>query len=142
MNKILSAYLVCALWSSTQDNDSPFDDDFSIEDFAPESVESAEKEINDFLALLEAENILWEESLSEEQFGHDFWLTRNHHGAGFWDRGLGDLGKKLTEWAHSYGSLDVYLGDDAKFIFRNNQLTNNSFPSTLTHDHNAKTTPR
>lgn len=114
MNKILSAYLVCALWSSTQDNDSPFDDDFSIEDFAPESVESAEKEINDFLALLEDENILWEEFLSEEQFGHDFWLTRNHHGAGFWDRGLGDLGKKLTEWAHSYGSSDVYLGDDGK----------------------------
>ncbi len=114
MNKILSAYLACALWSSTQDNDSPFDDDFSIEDFAPKSVKSAEKEINDFLALLEAENILWEESLSEEQFGHDFWLTRNRHGAGFWDRGLGDLGKKLTEWAHSYGSSDVYLGDSGK----------------------------
>ena len=112
MKEILSAYLTCALWSSTQDDGSPFDDGYGIEDFSPESIQAAEKEINDFLSLLEAENILWEESLSEEQFGHDFWLTRNHHGAGFWDRGLGDLGKKLTEWAHSYGSSDVYLGDD------------------------------
>jgi hypothetical protein len=45
--------------------------------------------------------------------GHDFWLTRNHHGAGFWDRGLpGDLGKRLTDAAHAYGSCDAYAGDD------------------------------
>ena len=46
------------------------------------------------------------------QLGHDFALTRNHHGAGFWDRGLGDLGINLTDIAQSYGSVDVYLGDD------------------------------
>lgn len=114
MNTILTAYLTCALWSSTQDNEKPFDSDFKIEDFSPESVKSAENEINDFLSLLDAENILWEESLSEEQFGHDFWLTRNRHGVGFWDRGLGSLGEKLTKWAHSYGSSYVYLGDDGK----------------------------
>ena len=112
MNKILSAYLECALWSSTQEDGSPFDDDYGIEDFAPSAVESAQNEINDFLSLLEAENILWEEQITEEQFGHDFWLTRNRHGVGFWDRGLGSLGEKLTKWAHSYGSSDVYLGND------------------------------
>lgn len=114
MNKILASYLTTALWSSTQDNGKPFDDGFSIENFSPESVKSAEKEINDFLSLLESENILWEEEITESSFGHDFWLTRNRHGAGFWDRGLGTLGKKLTEWAHTFGSSDVYLGDDGK----------------------------
>lgn len=114
MKQILTAYLECALWSSIQDDGSPFDDDYEIKDFAPDSVTNAEKEISDFLSLLESENILWAEEISYEQFGHDFWLTRNHHGAGFWDRGLGELGKKLTEWAHSYGSSDVYLGDDGK----------------------------
>lgn len=117
MKAILHAYLTCALWSSTQDNEKPFDDDFEIEDFAPESVQSAENEINDFLSLLKAENITWEEHLDEGQFGHDFWLTRNRHGVGFWDRGLGSLGEKLTKWAHSYGSSDVYLGDDGKVYF-------------------------
>jgi len=44
--------------------------------------------------------------------GHDFALTRNRHGAGFWDLGLGELGDRLTEAANVYGSVDVYLGDD------------------------------
>jgi hypothetical protein len=35
--------------------------------------------------------------------GHDFALTRNHHGAGYWCRDLGDLGDRLTTAAHAYG---------------------------------------
>ena len=47
------------------------------------------------------------------QAGHDFWLTRNGHGAGFWDRDLpGDLGDYLTNACRSFGSLDLYAGDD------------------------------
>ena len=50
----------------------------------------------------------------EEQNGHDFWLTRNHHGAGFWDRGYGEAGEKLTALSHGYGSYSLYVGDDKK----------------------------
>lgn len=50
------------------------------------------------------------EALGLEQFGHDMTLTRNHHGAGFWDRGLGEIGDVLTEWAHGLGSLHVFHG--------------------------------
>jgi len=46
------------------------------------------------------------------QAGHDFWLTRNGHGAGFWDRGLGPVGTRLTDAAHACGSVDLYAGDD------------------------------
>jgi len=44
--------------------------------------------------------------------GVDFWLTRNHHGAGFWDRDLGELGDRLTEAANLCGArdTDVYKG--------------------------------
>lgn len=49
----------------------------------------------------------------EAQGGHDFWLTRNGHGAGFWD---GDWvephGTALTTWADTFGGRDSYLGDD------------------------------
>lgn len=48
----------------------------------------------------------------EESAGVDFWLTRNHHGAGFWDRDLGAAGDALTQAAHGYTSRDVYRGDD------------------------------
>lgn len=47
------------------------------------------------------------------QFGHDLALTRNHHGAGFWDRGLGDAGDVLTEWAHMLGGLELFHGHDS-----------------------------
>lgn len=44
---------------------------------------------------------------------HDFILTRNHHGAGFWD---GDWhepwGDKLTALAHSFGQLECLLDEN------------------------------
>ena len=45
--------------------------------------------------------------VDDSQHGHDFWLTRNGHGAGFWDRGYGALGDKLTDAAHAWGEVDV-----------------------------------
>jgi len=47
---------------------------------------------------------------SEEDAGHDFWLTRNGHGAGFWDRGLGTIGQELTKNSHAYGEQHLYVG--------------------------------
>jgi hypothetical protein len=49
-----------------------------------------------------------------EYAGHDFWLTRNGHGAGFWDRGLGELGDRLTAACKPYGEIYLYIGDDGK----------------------------
>jgi hypothetical protein len=47
------------------------------------------------------------------QAGHDFWLTRNGHGAGFWD---GEWPKPyddmLTKLAEAYGVFETYTGDD------------------------------
>lgn len=51
-------------------------------------------------------------SYNESCAGHDFWLTRNHHGAGFWDRDLGMPGDELTRAAHQYGEVSLYCGDD------------------------------
>jgi hypothetical protein len=44
--------------------------------------------------------------------GHDFALTRNGHGAGFWDRGLGELGDRLSDAARVYGSQNFVIGED------------------------------
>lgn len=47
------------------------------------------------------------------QAGHDFWLTRNGHGAGFWD---GDWpephASALDEVAKGFGESSAYLGDN------------------------------
>jgi hypothetical protein len=44
--------------------------------------------------------------LDASQTGHDFILTANDHGCGFWDRGLGELGDRLTEATRGY-SIDA-----------------------------------
>ena len=44
-------------------------------------------------------------SLDMEQAGTDFWLSRNRHGSGFWDRGLGKVGDRLHKAAKVYGSV-------------------------------------
>jgi len=50
-----------------------------------------------------------------EAAGHDFWLTRNGHGAGFNDGDWPDeLDERLTEAAKGFGNVDVYVGDDGK----------------------------
>lgn len=47
-----------------------------------------------------------------ESFGHDLWLTRNSHGAGFWDRGHGKLGLDLSKLAKALGSASAFEDND------------------------------
>ncbi len=53
------------------------------------------------------------QSTVEEYFGHDFLLSRDGHGAGFWDRGLGALGERLHALAKPFGESGLYVGDDS-----------------------------
>lgn len=48
------------------------------------------------------------------QAGHDFALTRNGHGAGFWDGDWPVYGEMLTKGSKSFGELDTCLGDDGQ----------------------------
>jgi hypothetical protein len=48
--------------------------------------------------------------------GHDFWLTRNGHGAGFWDRGLGELGDRLSEASKPHGEASLYVYSDGESV--------------------------
>jgi len=48
------------------------------------------------------------------QAGHDFWLTRNGHGTGFWDRGdevYGTARNHLNETAESFPIVEAYFED-------------------------------
>lgn len=103
------AYIECALWSSTDDSGQPLDN-YAFEDIALPTLRSMIRDCHDFKAFHQAE---WQPEWSDAQAGHDFWLTRNRHGAGFWDRGAAaDVASKLTRAAHNYGSVDlvVYRG--------------------------------
>lgn len=116
MKRLIDAYIECAIWSSVHFEDENDDCGTPLDQVDAELSESARESMAndcaDLLSLLEAEGVEWSEDWSEEQFGHDFWLTRNGHGAGFWDRGKGELGRILSQWAKTYGSSDLYVGDD------------------------------
>lgn len=49
---------------------------------------------------------------SSSDLGQDLFLTGEGHGTGFWDRGLGDLGRYLSDASQGMTS-DVYLSDGA-----------------------------
>lgn len=113
MNAFQRAFLETALWSSTDESDDsggePLDKNYSISDFAPETLASLLKDCDDFS---EANAELLARAGDDEQNGHDFWLTRNGHGAGFWGRGYGAVGDKLSDACKPYGTVDLYVGDD------------------------------
>ena len=110
IDEMTKGYLECALWSSCSDDGRPLDDDHGIDDIADEDIEQAEKDCASFME--RCRDDLEDLGLDDSQIGHDFWLTRNGHGAGFWCRGLGDVGEKLTEVCKEYGEKNPYVGDD------------------------------
>lgn len=108
--QVLSAYVICALWSSTDDDGDPLDDWATTEAVSPSALATMRDDCDAFLEYCE-DTGLDLSGLSPAQIGHDFWLTRNRHGTGFWDRGLGQLGDELTEASHTFGEFCL-LGSD------------------------------
>lgn len=108
----LGGYVECALWSSCDDDGYSVYDDYGAEDFHSESMQFMRESCLEFLQEPGVYRMLREVGSTAEQAGHDFWLTQNHHGAGFWDRGYGKIGDKLTERAQSYCNVELYLGED------------------------------
>lgn len=112
LDEFTDAYIEAALWSSTDQSDPsggrPLDDNYDVSDIAKETLE---KMVADCKAFQGAN---WEDiKANPRQAGIDFWLTRNRHGAGFWDGHWPKaVGKRLTDDSHAYGSFDLYVGDD------------------------------
>ena len=94
----------------------PLDMAYGPEDFGEREAEKLRAEAWDFFTanLLLLEYAVIKYPYHYGRAGHDFWLTRNGHGAGYWDRGLGEVGDALTTAAEVYGSCDLYVGDDGK----------------------------
>lgn len=113
--KVLAAYLECALWAGLDDEGEPLDSYYNVSDVSEETRAAIAAEIADFLDDCAGEREPSDlEGLLPDQVGHDFYLTRNRHGAGFWDRGLGDRGDRLTAAAHVWGESGLYVGDDGR----------------------------
>jgi hypothetical protein len=103
LNEFTQGYIEAAFWTGTDGIEAR-----SFSDLAPET-----------LAVMLADSMTFQLANAEDleagdcrRHGIDFWLTRNRHGAGFWDRGYGERGDRLTKSAHTYGECHLYVGDD------------------------------
>lgn len=117
--EFFDAYIEAALWSSMdnyEDGGEPLDTNYDYEDIDEQTRLNLMDECWDFISLCLTEGVEPFPKYNKEwsdvsMSGHDFWLTRNGHGAGYWDRGLGDLGDKLSDAAKTFGSVDLYVQD-------------------------------
>lgn len=113
LRKFFYQFVETALWSTTDESDpsgAPLDANYTASDIHPTAVKRMEKECREFY-------LKYHTRFSEaepDRYGHDFWLTRNGHGAGFWDGSYPKHGDFLTEKSEAYGECDLYVGDDGK----------------------------
>ena len=84
------AYLVAALWTSNdgENGEIQLDEYFSVDDISRNWRRDATREC---LSFYRDNAATWRaHGWTDEQAGHDFWMTRNGHGVGFWDRNFCD----------------------------------------------------
>lgn len=97
-------------------NPPPMDDNYSESDLAPETLRQMAEDCTAFQT--EHAELLSACGLTMERAGHNFWLNRNGHGAGFWDEGRhGEEGKacdSLSDASKAEGECHLYAGDDGK----------------------------
>lgn len=114
LSDVVNKYLYCALYTSTQDDElnTPFDEQFRIEDFTTTAKDNAVIDCSSLIDLVSSAGI--EYTGTSTQFGYDFWLTRNHHGAGFWDRD-DENGDEITAIVHAnFRELNLFKTEDGK----------------------------
>lgn len=111
---IARQYLETALWTSTDDGEN-LDKNYSISNCALSTLVKAIEDCEQFYSKVKSKLTILDDM---GQIGHDFWLTRNGHGAGFWDGDYEkELGKYLTDVSHEFGTIDLYVGDSGKLYF-------------------------
>lgn len=113
LNRPARQYLETALWASTGDDGVdgvetyPLDERHSVSDFTDEATHRAKHDYSKFLGKLSpAARAEIEDDDRHTDAAHDLFLTRNGHGAGFWD-GDWEHGDELTEAAKSLGEQYV-----------------------------------
>lgn len=120
LTEVVEGYMACAIWAEN-DEEAGIHDGLSLQDFTPAARRHAEQECRDFCE--SAKHFLErakERGFTPAQIGHDLWLTRRGHGAGFWDRDElkeGNLGQQISALCENADCVTLELGDDGRLHF-------------------------
>jgi hypothetical protein len=111
IDDVYAGYIECALWSSLDDDGDNLDDQkYDLYEIEVLSLIRMKSDCDKFVE--QAMPILTERTISDDELiGHDFWLTRNGHGAGFWDTperwGGQENADRLSDIAKEFGECDI-----------------------------------
>lgn len=124
VKKILENYLEAAIFTDEEqvintfeeDNPdgNPDDIDFNIHNFDDDTIKKSTEDIENFLKAVGSAA----DGIDDTMLGHDFWLTRNGHGANFRDRGYDeDITNILVTEAAKFKTVNLfYLEDVGKLM--------------------------
>jgi hypothetical protein len=124
-NAFTTGYISAMAWLAINENGS--DDGLTVDDLPANVVDELTADAH---AFYDANVDLLTDTISVHStaddslefaagLGEDFALTRNRHGTGYWDRGLGEHGLALTDLAHTYGDSAVYVDADGGITLHN-----------------------
>ena len=105
--QFVESYLEALVWSSGDESDE-WNDALVSEDLKTRADVECRAFLYRVACFIDAEPT----APGMAQAGHDFALTRNGHGAGFWDGDWPVYGDLLTKASESFGEIDPYAGDD------------------------------
>ena len=126
-------YLECAVWADLRDHDGCCPDGepsdscsggdsvdhtlWTHEDMTEQSLREQIGVCRDFQEANRASLDIARNELGRDDgcLGHDFWLTRNGHGTGFWDRGNEPVWGELTAASKPYGSASPEFVDNRDY---------------------------
>lgn len=115
-NKFYNSFIAALLWSTggSEDDGEFLDEGRDGSNINPHVADGLRAQCNEFCLQNESDlkKAKEEEGYSLDQAGHDFALSRNGHGVGFFDRKLGEIGARLQRAAEDFGPADAYVGDD------------------------------
>lgn len=129
LEQFVRGYLFAMEWAEEERLDEEGRTDVS--EIHPDSLSASRGDCEAFIEEhFEALEELGREALYSEEYpaweclGHDFYLTRNGHGAGYWSRDFNreetlELAKKLSDqvgYFTKYPPVTAYMGDDG-FIY-------------------------
>ncbi|MGU3657748.1 hypothetical protein [Methylobacterium fujisawaense] len=115
LDSFTQGYVECAIWADCNADSLGIESDAAFDDLSLAALSNMIFDCADFQAAHALDLEAYEAAGRDlAHAGHDFWLSRNGHGTGFGDRGMGELGERLHREAKGYGGIDLYVGDDGK----------------------------
>jgi hypothetical protein len=132
VDAFVRGYIQAVLWTSSDDQDQPLNSNYTADDIDHVSMDRIDADCRSFLRsagpFLKPNSYRGKGLSSLEAIaGHDFWLTRCGHGAGFWDGDWegeddGRVDGPLTAAATAFGNIDPYVGDDGKIYLMQDRI--------------------